>query len=382
MAMKYLPLIWAGLWRKPVRTIFTLLSIMVAFVLFGILSGIDAGFADVLARSRLDRLFTDPRFGTLMPMSYGTEIAKVPGVTVVAPRMALRGYYQEPANGMGVLATDERFFAARTEMNTTKEQIAAWLRTRTGAIVGVATAKRFGWKVGDRFSMQANIPRQDGSRVWTFDIVALMEDVESLGNEPRVTVNYAYLDEERAVDRGMTDRFILRIDDPSRATQISRSIDALFANSSAPTRTFSERSSREAGVNWIGDVKFFTNAVLAAVAFMLLFLTGNTMMQSVRERTPELAVLKTLGFSDARVVLLILAEAALLCALAALAGLAMAKVAIPLVRDDIPGGSIVQMPWVAVLTGLALALLVAFVSALIPAMRAKRLSIVDALAGR
>jgi putative ABC transport system permease protein len=301
---------------------------------------------------------------------------------VVAPRMALRGYYREPANGVGVLATDERFFAARSEMNTTKEQIATWVRTRTGAIVGVATAKRFDWKVGDRFSIQANIPRQDGSRVWTFDIVAIMEDVENPGNEARITVNYTYLDEERAVDKGMTDRFILRIDDPTRVTQISRTIDALFANSAAPTRTFSERSSREAGLNWIGDVNFFTDAVLAAVAFLLLFLTGNTMMQSVRERTPELAVLKTLGFSDARVVLLIFAEAGLLCVLAALGGLAIAKVVIPVVRDDLPGGEIVQMPWAAILTGLALALLVAFVSALIPAMRAKRLSIVDALAGR
>jgi putative ABC transport system permease protein len=180
----------------------------------------------------------------------------------------------------------------------------------------------------------------------------------------------------------MADRFILRIDDPNRATQISRAIDNLFANSSAPTRTVSERSSRESGVNWIGDIGFFTDAVLGAVAFMLLFLTGNTMMQSVRERTPEFAVLKTLGFSDTRVLALVFAESVLLCAVAAFAGLAIAKLVIPLVRDDIPGAGIVQMPWVALLTGLALALLVAFVSGLLPALRAKRLSIVDALAGR
>src|SRR5262245_9638204 len=125
--MKYLPLVWAGLWRKPVRTAFTLLSIMVAFILFGILSGIDAGFANLLERSRMDRLFTDPRFGTPMPMSYANEIAKVPGVTVVAPRWGFGGYYQEPTKGFGIIGTDERFFAARNEMNISTEQAAALL---------------------------------------------------------------------------------------------------------------------------------------------------------------------------------------------------------------------------------------------------------------
>jgi len=380
--MKYLPLVWAGLWRKPVRTTFTLLSIMVAFILFGILSGIDSGFASVLERSRMDRLFTDPRFGTPMPISYAEQIAKVPGVTVVAPRWGLGGYYQEPVNGMAVIGTDARFFAARSEMTVTKEQVDALLRTRTGAIVGVATANRYGWKVGDRIPMQTNVPKQDGSRVWTFDVLAIMEDGDNPGREPRIVVNYAYLDEERVGGKGTADRFILRIDAPERATQISRAIDSLFANSGAPTRTISERSSRESGIDWIGDINFFTDAVLGAVAFMLLFLTGNTMMQSVRERTPEFAVLKTLGFSDARIVLLVLAESLLLCGLAALAGLAVAKIVIPLVKDDIPGADIVQMPWIALFTGLAMAALVAFASTLVPALRVKRLSIVDALAGR
>jgi putative ABC transport system permease protein len=380
--MKYLPLVWAGLWRKPARTMFTILSVMVAFILFGILAGIDAGFDNLLARSRMDRLFTDPRFGAPMPISYAEQIAKIPGVTVVAPRWALGGYYQEPTNNIAVLGTDERFFAARTEITVTKEEMETLRRTRTGAIVGVATARKYGWKVGDKIPMQSSMPKQDGSRVWTFDVIAIMESADAPGLEPRIVVNYDYLDEERVALKGVADRFILRIDDPNRATQISRAIDNLFANSSAPTRTISERSSRESGVNWIGDISFFTDAVLGAVAFMLLFLTGNTMMQSVRERTPEFAVLKTLGFSDSRVLTLVFAESVALCAVAALAGLAIAKLAIPLVRDVIPGAGIVQMPWIAIVTGLALALAVAFVSGLLPAMRAKRLSIIDALAGR
>jgi putative ABC transport system permease protein len=228
--MKYLPLVWAGLWRKPARTIFTLLSVMVAFILFGILSGIDAGFATLLERSRMDRLFTDPRFGAPLPISYAEQIANIPGVTVVAPRWALRGYYQEQTNGMAFIGTDERFFAARPELSVTKEQLETLRRTRTGAIVGVATAQRYGWKVGDRIPLQSSMPKQDGSQVWTFDIIALMDDEDRPGQEPRIIVDYTYLDEERTALKGMADRFILRIDDPNRVTQISRAIDSLFAS--------------------------------------------------------------------------------------------------------------------------------------------------------
>jgi putative ABC transport system permease protein len=290
---------------------------MVAFVLFGILSGIDAGFARALEVSRLDRLFTDSRFGAPMPLSYAEQIMKVPGVTVVAPRMFISAYYQDPKNPSGVLAADKRFFAARPEIAISKEQLETLRRTRTGAAVGVFLANKYGWKVGDTIPLQSSSVKQDGSRVWTFDIVAVVEDVDRPGQASYFVANYEYIDEERATDKGMIDRFIVRIDDPGRSTQINRAIDSLFANSGSPTRTVSERSSAESSVNWIGDINFFTDAVLGAVAFMLLFLTGNTMMQSVRERTPELAVLKTLGFSDGRVLMLVFAESVLLCAIAA-----------------------------------------------------------------
>jgi len=207
VAMKFLPLVWAGLWRKPARTVFTLLSITVAFILFGILAGIDAGFATLLERSRMDRLFTDPRFGAPLPMSYVEQIAKIPGVTVVAPRWGLGGYFQEQTNNMAVIGTDERFFAARPEMSVTKEQMDMLRRTRTGAIVGVATAKKYGWKVGDRFPMQTGVPRQDGSRVWTFDVIAIMENEDQPGQEPRTIVNYAYLDEERVALKALRGDF-------------------------------------------------------------------------------------------------------------------------------------------------------------------------------
>jgi putative ABC transport system permease protein len=381
--MKYLPLIWAGLWRKRARTIFTLLSIMIAFILFGILSGIDALFAHNLEVSRLDRLFTDPRFGALMPLSYADEIARVPGVTIVAPRSGLYGYYQEPKNGMGVIATDERFFAVRPEISISKEQIQTLLHTRTGAVVGVYLSNKYGWKVGDKIPLQTNTAQTDGNRIWTFDIVAIVDDVNYPGQAGWFITNYEYLDQGRSTDKGTIDRFLVRIKDPSRATQIGRTIDRLFASSGAPTRTTSEKSQTQSGIQFIGDVNFFTDAVVGAVFFMLLFLTGNTMMQSIRERIPEFAVLKTFGFSDNRVLCLVIAESMLLCVIAALTGLLASRFLIPVAKtalsDVMP---LFQMPWAAVLRGFGLALIVALLSGLFPAWRVKRLSIVDALAGR
>ncbi|HSS13394.1 MAG TPA: ABC transporter permease, partial [Rhizomicrobium sp.] len=381
--MKYLPLILAGLWRKPARTVFTFLSIVVAFILFGILSAIDGGLAHQVEVARLDRLMVDTKFGTNLPLAYLDRIAQIPGVTVVAPRQILVGYYKDQKSPFGVVMTDRRFFAVRPELNATREQIDTLLKTRTAALVTVFSAKRFGWKVGQRVPIISNTVRKDGGHAWTFDIVGIIDDVDHPGKSRYFISNYDYMDQERVTEKGTVDRILVRIKDPARATATSRAIDAMFANSAAPTRTASEKSQTQSGVRSIGDIGFFTRAVVGAVLFMLLFLTGNTMMQSVRERTPEFAVLKTLGYSDGAVLALVLAESAILCLLAAMAGLALAKFGIPRIADFAPEtGQILLMPWSALLTGLGFALLVAFVSGVIPALRAKRLSIVDALTSR
>jgi putative ABC transport system permease protein len=271
----------------------------------------------------------------------------------------------------------------RPELNATKEQIDALLKTRTGALITVFSAKRFGWKVGDRVPIISNTINKSGSHTWTFDIVGIIDDTDRPGKARYFIGNYDFMDKDRVTQQGTVDRILVRIKDPSRATQTSRAIDQLFANSTAPTRTSSEKSERQSGVRAIGDIGFFTRAVVAAVLFMLLFLTGNTMMQSVRERVPEFGVLKTLGYSDSGVLALVVAEAVILCLLAAVAGLALAKLGIPRIGDIAPDtGQLLLMPWSALLTGLAFALAVAIVSALIPGLRAKRLSIIDSLAGR
>jgi putative ABC transport system permease protein len=381
--LKYFPLVWNGLWRIPARTIFTLLSIVVAFILFGILAGIDAGFAHTVQAARIDRLFADSRFGAPMPLSYAEQIARVPGVVVVAPRSLLFGSYQDPKNSMGVLCVDRRFFALRPEITISTQQIETLLQTRTGAAVSVEVARKYGWKIGDKIPLQTNTAQADGSRVWAFDLVAIVDDLDYPGQGGWFIGNYPYLNQGRVADKDTIDRFLVRIADPGRSAQIGREIDKLFVNSGAPTRTNSERSQAQAGLQFIGDVNFLTDAVLGAVFFMLLFLTGNAMMQSIRERTAEFAVMKALGFSDSGVLYLVIAESMLLCLLAAVAGLLVSELAILMAGDALSNFVLVlQMPWSTPVRGFGLAMIVALLSALLPAWRVKRLSVVEALVRR
>jgi putative ABC transport system permease protein len=377
--MKYLPLIWAGLWRKKTRTILTFLSVVVAFVLFGLISGISGGFDHMLAISRLDRLFADPRFGTPVPLAYQTQIQAIPGVKIVAPRMGLALIYKDPKNRAYAIMTDARFLAVRPEIQATKSDIAAMVADRQGAIVGIDLARKYGWKVGDKVPFTSNIPTKDGSLVWTFDIVATVADADAATSEWFIG-NYKYLDDRRAKDSGQSDRFLIIINDPHKGTEIAQAIDAQFANSPYPTRSGSERLNAEAGLRSLGDINFFTRAIIGAVLFMLLFLTGNTMMQSVRERVPEFAVMKTLGFSDRTILTLVLAEAVLLCVLAGVTGLVLVKTVLPIVaKGSQNAASILLMPWSAFGWGLFFALAMAAIATYFPAMTVRRVSVVTAL---
>ena len=376
--MKYLPLIWAGLWRKRLRTILTLLSIVVAFVLFGLLQGVDAGLAHISELQRLDRLFTMSKYGTALPIGYLSQVAAVPGVTLVAPQIQRAGYWREQKNGVGILATDERWFAAFPEATITKDQLETLKRTRTGAVINIACAELYGWKVGDRIPLVTTLAQKDGSKIWTFDILAVIS-MEGHESDRFIVANYSYLDEGRAEDKGTLANFVLRTDDPAHAVRIGQAIDALFVSSATPTRTFSEKFSGQSEQNATFNTTFFVKSVVGAAFFTLLSLTATTMMQSVRERTSEFAVLKTLGFSDAGVLAIVLAESTLLTVIGAVLGLTIAKFLMPLAKDTI---GIAHIRPIVFVEGALAALLVALVSGALPALRAKRLSIVDALAGR
>lgn len=381
--MKYFPLILAGLWRKPTRMIFTALSIVVAFILFGILAGIDAGFSHEVAISRLDRMYVTSRFDNTLPYAYGDKIASLPGVLVVSPQAGLGGYYQQRKNQLGVTATDARYFTARPELAVTPQQIAALTGDRAGILVGIKSAKTYGWKIGDKIAINTSTPQQNGSLVWTFDMLGTVENSDLPGEANVLIGNYKYIDDARATDKGTVGFFFVRVKDPTQAAAIGKKIDALFENSPAPTHTTQEKAGATSSLQSLGDVETLTRGVGGAVLFMLLFLTGNTMMQSVRERIPEFGVLKTLGFSDSGVLRLVLSEALLLCALAAGMGLTIVKLVFPIIKNAIPQVSaLLLLPWSALAFGFCCALLVAFVSGLLPALRAKRLNVIDALAGR
>ncbi|HEY8522091.1 MAG TPA: ABC transporter permease [Gammaproteobacteria bacterium] len=383
--MKYLPLVWAGLWRKKARTVLTLASVATAFLLFGILHGVTATFDDVIDQIGEDRLRMTSRVNLLeaMPLAYLPRIQSVDGVANVAYYSIFFGYYQEPGNGVGAGAISvESFFDVFPEIVLPAEQREAMLRNRTGAVVGKDRAAEYGWKIGDRVPIRSNRTlRKDGAEEWVFEIVGIYEFEDDQFPANEFWVHYDYVDEARAIDNGTVNFYFMRLEDPSRSTEIAEQLDALFANSSNPTQTQSEKEWVRSQINQIGDIEFFVNAIIGAVLFTLLFLTGNTMMQSVRERIPELAVLKTYGYSDGLVIGLVCAEALLLCVVAALVGLAVASTVLPQVFAAIDAPALPTPPTV-IATGAAIAAAVGLVSAAAPAWRVRRLNVVDALAGR
>jgi putative ABC transport system permease protein len=383
--VKLLPLVWAGLWRKRTRTVLTLFSVAVAFVLFGSLHSVTGSLDDVIEKIGDKRLRTVSRVNLLepIPLAYLPQIESVKGVEKVAYYSIVFGYYQEPSNSVGVGAiSTQRFFAEFPELVLPEEQREAMLHTRTGALVGKDLAKKYGWKIGDRVPIRsARDVRKDGASEWTFDIVGIygFKDDASTANE--LWINYDYFDEARASGNGTVNFYFEVIGDPSQAARISSSIDALFANSTSPTQTQSEKEWVRAQIDQVGDIKFFVNAIIGAVLFTLLFLTGNTMMQSVRERVPELAVLKTYGYGDALVISLVCAEALILCGTAAVLGLGVAALIFPSLFASI-GAPPLPMPYAVAGAGLGVAAVLALVSAATPAWRVRRLRIVDALSGR
>ncbi len=378
--MKYFPLIWAGIWRKRTRTVFTLLSVVVAFLLFGLLQGVDAWLSGAIEGSRVNRLYTVSKISFIepLPMSYLSQIEAVPGVDKVSFFHWFGGYYQDPKQGIVSYPVDPaRAFAVFPDWKVEQSAIDRMIRQRDAAIVGAPVAQRWGWKVGDRVPLKTQIwTKKDGSNNYDFEIVGIYTGPQA----NLFLLNWDYFNEARSFGQNNVGWFALSIKDPTQATQVSRAIDALFANSPAETKTQTEKEFATAQIKQLGDIGFMVTMIVMAVMFTLLFLTGNTMMQSVRERIPELAVLKTLGFTDGLVTTLVLAEAILLCVFAALIGLGLAALAFP--AFGAIGIGKVSLPAVVLVSGTVIAIALALASGLWPAWRANRLEVVDALAGR
>jgi len=371
-------LVWANLWRKPVRTLLTALSIAMAFLLIGLLQGVNAGFAEVIAAARRDVMTIDARVrgSPPMPIAMLEQIRKVPGVVTVTYRAYFVADYRPPLS-LAAFATEPRiFFSLRPKLAVSEEALRAIERVRGGMLASPALLERFEWKVGDRVTLRSRELHQDGSPDWDFEIVGVFD---APGKAYFGVINYSYLDEARITNKGTVERFFVRIADPDRSVATSAAIDRLFENSSHQTRTHSDQERAEADTQRMGDIGFFTNAILGAVLFMLLFLTANVTRQSLQERTSEFGVLKALGFGDGACLRLALAETACLYLFAAAAGLGLAALLTPFAREI---SSSIHVSGAVVARGMGLAVVLAVASAAIPCWQIHRLTVVGALSAR
>ncbi len=385
--MKYLRLIWTGLWRKKVRTIFTLLSIVIAFSLFGMLQGIDTLFDQLVDQGRLNVLHTSNPAGLPLPLADLSQIQAVHGVTQTTYQAQFFGDYQSQRNIVVVRPIDaESFFALSPDIRVSPEAHAAFLHVRTGVLVAQTLAKQLGWAVGEEIPIHAfNAQKRDGTSEWTFDIVGTFDIPDSPFREaPLILMNYPYFDAARAKDTGTVDSYEEMIADASQATEVSAAIDNLFANSPNRTLTQTERADDQSRLAQLGDLDFFVETIVAAAFAALLLLTGTTLMQAYRERIHEFAVMKTLGFTDGGLSVLVLTEAISLTVTAAVLGLLVAQALLPVLGTLMArvGGPGLRLPWIIFADGIGFAVLLALVSALPAARRAHRLSIIDALAMR
>jgi putative ABC transport system permease protein len=379
--VKLLPLVWAGIWRKPARSIFTALSIAVAFLLIGLLQGVNAGFAQAIAAARRDFLTTDARVrgSPPMPIAMMEQIRNVPGVVEVVQRDYFLGIHRPPYDVAALATEPRRFFALRPALTVEPQYVDEMERVRIGLLATPALMKMYDWKIGDAVTLRSRVLRLDGSGDWAFNIVGTFDSKDDPNTAALAVINYSYLDEARAANRGSVERFYVRIADPMRSVATAAAIDRLFANSSHETRTRSDQERAEATATQMGDVAFFTNAILGAVLFTLLLLTGNTMRQSLHERIPEFGVLKAVGFSSVKCFALALAEAVGIYLLAALIGLALAAALAPLGREI---ATSIAVSADVVVRAMGLALVLSLLSVVLPSWRVYRLSVVQALAAR
>jgi putative ABC transport system permease protein len=379
--MKFFPLLWSSLWRKKIRTIFTLLSIFVAFLLFGVLMTIRQAFSFGVDIAGLDRLVLIHKVSLIMPLpiSYLDRLNATEGVTLATHNTWFGGVYQDPSNFFAQIVVDpEPFLTLYPEYRISPEHVAAWKADRQGALVGVDLAKRFGWNVGDRVPIQGTIWQPKQGQVWEFNIAGTY-DGDAGVDKTQFFFRYDYLDENRRAGNGLVGWYVVKIADASRAQQMAATFDGMFANSSAETKTTTEKGFVEGFAKQVGDIGAIMVAILAAVLFTMMLVAANTMAQSVRERTSEVGVLKTLGFSNGSILWLVLGESLLITVLGGTLGLGLAWLFVQ--QGDPTGGMlpIFVLPPRDIVMGVVLIGVLGLLAGLVPAMTAMNVKITDAL---
>jgi putative ABC transport system permease protein len=378
--MKFFPLIWMNVWRRKIRTTFTLLSIFIAFMLFGIVMTVRAAFGFGIDLAGNDRLVLINKVTLILPLpiSYMQRIQQTPGVEKVTHQTWFGGAYQEARNAIATMAVDlDSFLEIYQEIKVPPEQVAAWKADRQGVIVGKNIAERYGWKLGDRFQLLA--PAWQPKEPWEFNISGIYDGGPSV-DKTQIFLRYDYLDENRSDGaKGIVGWYIVKIADPAMAVELGPKFDAMFANSGFETKTTTEKGFIEGFAKQVGDIGTITVAIASIVLFMFGLVAASTMVQSVRERTSELAVLKTLGFADSRILLLVLAESLIITigggGLGLLAAWGVVQMGDP-TRGLLP---LFMLPPSNIVAGVGLMIAMGLVAGIMPAMGAMRLKITEAL---
>jgi putative ABC transport system permease protein len=388
--MKYLHLVWAALFRRKTRTLLTLVSIIAAFLLFGLLDAVRTSFNQAgQSANGAERLQTGARLSFIqtLPKSLEAQIPRVPGVKDVTYANWFGGAYQDPRNQVFSFAVAPNYLDLYPEIAVSEAERKAFEATHTGVLVGEQLARRFNWKVGDRLPLQSTIfPDRQGSKNWTFDIVGILHSKDKKTGgwyDQMLLLHWKYFDETTPYNNGQVGWYVTRVADVNQADQVAKAIDALSTNSDHETRTQTEQAATSSWMKQLADIGLIVGSIMGAVFFTLMLLSGNTMMQAVRERTSELAVLKTIGFSNHSVLAMVLAESVLLLVLGGVLGLGLAAALIPVVSAG--SGGMLNLPTVGLdswLLGLGLMALIGVLVGALPALTAMRLNIVDALAGR
>jgi len=385
--MYYLQFILKNLGRKKTRTILTILSIMIAFLLFGLLRSLAGAFDQGAEIAGEDRLVTINKVTLIQPLpfSYLGKVRSLNGVELATSANWFGGYYQEPKNQFSQFAVtpDEYFDIYQDLYSLAPEQLAAWKKNRIGVVIGKSLADRFQWKIGDRVPLIGMFPQSNGSTTWEFVVEGIYTAKDKRTDTGVMLINYEYFEEARQYGKGTLGWLIIKVKNPAESEQVAAAVDALFANSSAETKTSSEKDFAKSFAKQFADVGLITTLVLGAVFFTMLLVAGNTMAQSFRERIPELAVLKTLGFSDVSVMVLVLAEALVISLIGGCLGLLLATFFIAGAAENfastLPG---LAMSNHILLNGLGLTLLLGLITGAVPGLQGLRLNIVTALRRR
>lgn len=338
--MKFLGLAWSSLAAHKLRTALTILSIFVAFILFGYLCALKEAFVGGIKFAGVDRLLCRHKVSIIqtLPVSYAQRIANIPGVKDLVHQTWFGGIYQDPKNFIATFPTEpEKFLAVYPELLLPPDQLAKWKSTRNGAIVGRLTMERLKWKIGDHVPFTSPIWGQpEGRSHWDFEIVGIYDGAKKGTDTTMFVFRYDYFDEARTKRKGEVGWFGVRVDDPAQAAEVAKKIDEEFANSAFETKTEPEGAAMAGFVQQFGDIGSIMVAVLSAVFFTILLVVGNTMGQAVRERTAELGVLKAVGFTNRLVLGLVLVESCLIAIVGGFLGLGLAYALITVGGSPMP----------------------------------------------